>query len=122
MLNILLVLLVKASNRNGVSIKQNAGGYKEQAEVLASLVLEFSTLDCSKYVVYQPCIIQLTGGDLLDGCYFLDFCGTKQEVTLKRLFEANIISTDPITNNKTLSTSEKFEQLIASNGRTVYRS
>lgn len=35
-------------------VKQNARGYEGQAEVLASLMLECSTLDRSKYVVYQP--------------------------------------------------------------------
>ncbi|MFJ7953025.1 HipA domain-containing protein [Lysinibacillus sp. NPDC096418] len=94
-------------------VKQNARGYEGQAEVLASLVLECSTLDCSNYVVYQPCIIQLADGEQFDGCYSLDFRGTKQEVTLERLFEANFSSTDPITSNKTLSTTEKFEQLMA---------
>lgn len=94
-------------------VKQNARGYEGQAEVLASLILECSTLDRSKYVVYQPCIIQLADGEQFEGCHSLDFRGTKQEVTLERLFEANFSSTDPITNNKTLSTKEKFEQLMA---------
>ena len=94
-------------------VKQNTRGYEGQAEVLASLVLECSTLDPSKYVVYQPCIIQLADGEQFDGCYSLDFRGTKQEVTLERLFEGNFSTTDPITNNNTLSTSEKFEQLMA---------
>ncbi|MBK3496511.1 hypothetical protein JFL43_16935 [Viridibacillus sp. YIM B01967] len=93
-------------------VKQNARGYEGQAEVLASLVLKCSTLDRSKYVVYQPCIIQLADGEQFDGCYSLDFRGTKQEVTLERLFEANFSSTDSITSNKTLSTKEKFEQLM----------
>ena len=94
-------------------VKQNARGYEGQAEVLASLVLKCSTLDCSNYVVYQLCTIQLTDGEQFDGCYSPDFRGTKQEVTLERLFEANFSSTDPITNNNTLSTTEKFEQLMA---------
>lgn len=94
-------------------VKQNTRGYEGYAEVLASLILECSTLDCSKYVVYQPCIIQLADGEQFEGCYSLDFRGTKQEVTLERLFEANFSSTEPITNNKTISTKEKFEQLMA---------
>lgn len=93
-------------------VKQNTRGYEGQAEVLASLVLKCSTLDCSNYVVYKPCIIQLADGEQFDGCYSLDFRGTKQEVTLERLFEANFSSTDPITSNETLSTTEKFEQLM----------
>lgn len=93
-------------------VKQNARGYEGQAEVLVSLVLECSTLDHSNYVVYQPCTIQLTNDEQFDGCYSPDFRGTKQEVTLERLFEANFSSTDPITNNNTLSTTEKFEQLM----------
>lgn len=77
------------------------------------MILQCSTLEPSKYVVYKPCLIQLPDGEQLEGCYSLDFRGTKQEVTLERLFEANYSSTDPITNNKSLSTSDKFEQLIA---------
>ena len=34
-------------------------------------------------------------------------------MTLERLFEAHFNSNDPITNNQTLSTTEKFEQLMA---------
>ena len=94
-------------------VKQNARGYEGQAEVLASLVLECLTFDRSNYVVYQPCTIQLTNGEQFDGCYSPGFRGTKQEVTLERLFEANFSSTDPITNKNTLSTTEKFEQLMA---------
>jgi len=94
-------------------VKKNARGYEGIAEVLASLVLECSTLDASNYVVYKPCIIQFADGEQFDGCYSLDFRGTKQEVTLERLFEANFSSTDPITSNKTLSTTKKFEQLMA---------
>jgi hypothetical protein len=94
-------------------VKQNARGYEGQAEVLASMVLQCSTLDPSKYVTYKPCLIQLPDGEQFEGCYSLDFRGTKQEVTLERLFEANYSSTDPITNNKSLSTVDKFQQLIS---------
>ncbi|WP_285397815.1 hypothetical protein [Lysinibacillus sp. fls2-241-R2A-57] len=64
-------------------VKQNARGYEGQAEVLASLILECSTLNRSKYVVYQPCIIELADGEQFEGCYSLDFRGTKQEGTLE---------------------------------------
>ena len=94
-------------------VKQNARGYEGQAEVLASLVLKCSTLPSANYVIYQPCTIQLADGEQFNGCFSQDFRGTKQEVTLERLFEANFSSTDPITNNQTLSTTEKFNQLMA---------
>ncbi|MEK4091626.1 hypothetical protein MHH85_13245 [Viridibacillus sp. FSL E2-0187] len=105
-LNVLLVLLVRAIDQSKWRIgnkwvKQNARGYEGQAEVLTSLVLECSTLTPSKFVVYYPCIIQLADGEQFDGCYSLDFRGTKQEVTIERLFEANFSSTDSITSNKT---------------------
>ncbi|MER2006645.1 MAG: hypothetical protein ABS939_04260 [Psychrobacillus sp.] len=35
-----------------------------------------------------------------------------QEVTLERLFEAIFTSSDPILNDKSLSTDEKFEQIM----------
>ncbi|MGE7920640.1 hypothetical protein ACQKM9_17145 [Viridibacillus sp. NPDC093762] len=63
-------------------VKQNERGYEGQAEVLASFIFECSTLDRSKYVVYQPCIIQLADGEQFDGCYSLDFRGIKQELKL----------------------------------------
>ena len=92
-------------------VKQNTRGYENLAEVLASLILECSTLHPSTYVSYSPCLIELSNGDIKHGCYSLDFRGTKQEVTLERLFEANFSSTDEIINNATLSTEEKFEEL-----------
>ncbi|MEG0385260.1 MAG: hypothetical protein RR642_10945 [Solibacillus sp.] len=93
-------------------VKQNTRGYEGQAEVLASLVLAHSTLQEKDYVKYYPCEIVLPDGDISIGCYSHDFRGKLQEVTLERLFEANFISTDPVLNDKSLSTGEKFEQII----------
>jgi len=93
-------------------VKQNTRGYEGQAEVLASLVLSCSTLLKSEYVEYFPCKIVLPDGKTSIGCYSYDFRGKLQEVTLERLFEANFTSTDYILNNKSLSTSEKFEQIM----------
>ncbi|MER2192440.1 MAG: HipA domain-containing protein [Solibacillus sp.] len=93
-------------------IKQNTRGYEGQAEVLASLVLVYSTLQEKDYVRYFPCEIVLPDGDTSIGCYSHDFRGKLQEVTLERLFEANFTSTDPILNDKALSTGEKFEQIM----------
>lgn len=93
-------------------VKQNTRGYEGQAEVLASLVLAHSTLQQMDYVMYHPCEIILPDGEKSQGCYSHDFRGKLQEVTLERLFEANFTSTDPILNDKSLSTSEKFEQIM----------
>lgn len=93
-------------------VKQNTRGYEGQAEVLASLVLAHSTLQEKDYVKYYPCEIILPDGETSIGCYSHDFRGKLQEVTLERLFEANFTSTDPILNDKSLSTSEKFEQIM----------
>ena len=93
-------------------VKQNTRGYEGQAEVLASLVLTYSTLQKKDYVNYYPCKIVLPDGDTSIGCYSHDFRGKLQEVTLERLFEANFTSTDPILNDKSLSTGEKFEQIM----------
>lgn len=93
-------------------VKQNTRGYEGQAEVLASLVLSHSTLQEKNYVKYYPCEIVLPNGDTTIGCYSYDFRGKLQEVTLERLFEANFTSTDPILNDKSLSTVVKFEQLM----------
>jgi hypothetical protein len=93
-------------------VKQNTRGYEGQAEVLASLVLAHSTLQKSDYVLYHPCQIILPDGETSVGCYSHDFRGKLQEVTLERLFEANFTSTDPILNDKSLSTNEKFEQIM----------
>ncbi|MEK4131221.1 HipA domain-containing protein [Solibacillus sp. FSL W8-0474] len=93
-------------------VKQNTRGYEGQAEVLASLVLAHSTLKQTDYVMYHPCEIILPYGDKSLGCYSHDFRGKLQEVTFERLFEANFTSTDPILNNKSLSTGEKFEQIM----------
>ena len=93
-------------------VKQNSRGYEDMAEVLASLVLECSTLPSSTYVTYSPCQIKLPNGVLTRGCYSLDFRGKKQEVTLERLFETNFSSTDQILNNVTLSTEAKFQALM----------
>ena len=93
-------------------VKQNTRGYEGQAEVLASLVLMHSTLKQTDYVMYHPCEIILPDGEKSIGCYSHDFRGKLQEVTLERLFEANFTSTDPILNDKSLSTSEKFDQIM----------
>ncbi|MFC6038934.1 hypothetical protein ACFPYN_05635 [Paenisporosarcina macmurdoensis] len=93
-------------------VKQNARGYEDMAEVLAFLVLECSTLPSSAYVSYYPCQIELPNGVLTQGCYSLELRGTKQEVTLERLFEGNFSSTDQILNNATLSTEAKFRALM----------
>ena len=93
-------------------VKQNTRGYEGQAEVLASLVLAHSTLQEKDYVNYTPCEIILPDGDTSIGCYSHDFRGKLQEVTLERLFEANFTSTAPTLNDKSLSTSEKFEQIL----------
>lgn len=93
-------------------IKQNTRGYEGQAEVLASLVLSHSTLLETDYVRYYPCEIILPDGGTAMGCYSHDFRGKLQEVTLERLFEANFTSTDPILNDKSLSTGEKFEKIM----------
>lgn len=93
-------------------VKQNTRGYEAQAEVLASLVLAHSTLQENNYIKYYLCEIILPDGETSIGCYSHDFRGKLQEVTLERLFEANFTSTDPILNDKSLSTSEKFEQIM----------
>lgn len=93
-------------------VKQNTRGYEGQAEVLASLILACSTLQEKDYVKYYPCEIILPDGETSNGCYSHDFRGKLQEVTLERLFEANFTSTDPILNDKSLSTTEKFEQIM----------
>lgn len=93
-------------------VKQDTLGYEGQAEVLASLVLACSTLQEKDYVKYYPCEIVLPNGETSIGCYSHDFRGKLQEVTLERLFEANFTSTDPILYDISLSTMEKFEQII----------
>lgn len=93
-------------------VKQNTRGYEGQAEVLSSLVLAHSTLQEKDYVKYYHCEIVLPDGVISIGCYSHDFRGKLQEVTLERLFEANFTSTDPILNDKSLSTGEKFEQIM----------
>ncbi len=93
-------------------VKQNTRGYEGQAEELATLVLSCSTLQEKKYVKYYPCEIILPDGELSRGCYSEDFRGKLQEVTLERLFEANFTSTNPILNDTSLSTTEKFEQIM----------
>lgn len=95
-------------NLDGIWVKQDARGYEGAAEVLASRVLDCSTLPKDAYVVYEPCTITLISGEEVTGCYSSDFRGTLQEVTLERLFEANFMATDDILNDKTLSTKEKF--------------
>lgn len=115
MLRLLSVRLVKGINPNGASViwvKQNTRGYEGQAEVLASLVLAYSTLKEKEYVRYYPCEIVLPNGATSIGCYSYDFRGKLQEVTLERLFEANFNSTDYVLNDKSLSTEEKFEQIM----------
>jgi hypothetical protein len=94
-------------------VKQNARGYEGQAEILASLVLSCTTLVPDAYVTYYSCLIELPGGEPSVGCYSHDFRGKLQEVTLERLFEANFTSTDLILDNKSLSTADKFEQVMA---------
>jgi hypothetical protein len=89
------------------SVKQNTRGYERQVEVVAH-----STLQKTDYVLYYPCQIILPDGEASVVCYSYDFRGKLQEVTLERLFEANFTSTDPILNDKSLSTSEKFEQIM----------
>lgn len=93
-------------------VKQNTRGYEGLAEVLASLVLAHSTLQEKDYVKYYPYEIFLPDGETSIGCYSHDFRGKLQEVTLGRLFEANFTSTNPILNDKALSTSEKFKQIM----------
>ena len=93
-------------------VKQNTRGYEGQAEVLASLVLAYSTLKEKDYVKYSLCEIVLSDGTTSIGCYSHDFRGKLQEVTLERLFEANFTSTDYVLNDKSLSTGEKFEQIM----------
>lgn len=93
-------------------VKQNTRGYEGQAEVLTSLVLAHSTVQDKDYVNYSPCEIVLPDGETSFGCYSQDFRGKLQEVTLERLFEANFTSTDPVLNDKSLSTHEKFEQIM----------
>ena len=93
-------------------VKQNTRGYEGQAEVLASLVLAHSTLQENEYVKYSLCEIILPDGEISIGCYSHDFRGKLQEVTLERLFEANFTSTDPVLNDKSLSTNEKFERIM----------
>ncbi|MGN7401954.1 HipA domain-containing protein [Cytobacillus praedii] len=93
-------------------VKQNTRGYEGQAEVLASLVLACSILQEKDYVKYTPCEIVLPDGKTSKGCYSFDFRGKLQEVTLERLFEANFTSTDSILNDKSLSTQEKFDQIM----------
>ena len=93
-------------------VKQNTRGYEGQAEVLASFVLAHSNLQEKHYVKYYPCEIILPDGEKSIGCYSHDFRGKLQEVTLERLFEANFTSTDPILNDKSLSTADKFEQIM----------
>lgn len=51
-------------------------------------------------------------GETSISCYSYDCRGKLQEVTLERLFEANFTSTNPILNNKSLSTTTKFEQIL----------
>lgn len=93
-------------------VKQNTRGYEGQAEVLASLVLAHSTLQENEYVKYSLWEIILPDGELSLGCYSHDFRGKLQEVTLERLFEANFTSTDPVLNDQSLSTNEKFERIM----------
>ncbi|QGM29964.1 hypothetical protein GI482_06035 [Bacillus sp. N3536] len=93
-------------------VKQNTRGYEGQAEVLASLVLACSTFQEKDYVNYYPCKIILPNGETSMGCYSQDFRGKLQEVALERLFEANFTTTDHILNDKSLSTQEKFEQIM----------
>ncbi|MGM9951261.1 MAG: hypothetical protein ACI33P_14105 [Lysinibacillus sp.] len=97
---------------DGKWIKQNTQGYEGQAEVLASLILACSTLQEKEYVKYYPCEIILPNRETSIGCYSHDFRGKLQEVTLERLFEANFTSTDPILNDKSLSTADKFTQIM----------
>ena len=93
-------------------IKENTRGYEGVAEVLASLILSCSTLKKQQYVTYKSCEILLPTGETTIGCYSYDFRGKLQEVTLERLFEANFSSTDSILNNNSISTKEKFEQIM----------
>lgn len=93
-------------------VKQNARGYEGQAEVLASFVLSCTILSPETYVTYQSCLIELPDEELSMGCYSPDFRGKLQEVSLERLFEANFTSTDLILGNKSLSTQDKFEQVM----------
>jgi len=114
------VLIISTSSKGDQSkwhigdmwIKQNTRGYEGMAEALASLVLSCSTLTKQQYVTYKPCKILLPIGETSIGCFSYDFRGKLQEVTLERLFEANFTSTFSILNNKSLSTKEKFEQLM----------
>ena len=94
-------------------VKQNARGYEGQAEILASLVLSCTTLVPDAYVTYYSCLIELADEERSTGCYSHDFRGKLQEVTLERLFEANFTSTDLILDNQSLSTADKFEQVMA---------
>lgn len=100
-------------NLEGIWVKQNIRGYESTAEVLASRLLEDSTLSREEYVLYHPCIIELPPGDQVEGCYSHDFRGKLQEVTLERLFESNFTSTDTILNNNKFSTEEKFEEIMS---------
>ncbi|WP_342528201.1 hypothetical protein MKY84_04990 [Chryseomicrobium sp. FSL W7-1435] len=99
-------------NLGDIWVKQDVRGYESEAEMLASLLLENSTLHKEDYVSYHPCKIELPSGEVTKGCYSYDFRGRLQEVTLERLFEANFTSTDAILNNTNLSTHQKFEAVF----------
>ena len=93
-------------------IKENALGYENMAEYVASLVLSSSTLPTTSYVSYTPCLIEKHDGTVKEGCYSRDFRGPFQEVTLERIFEANFETTDEILNNARYSTDQKFHLIM----------
>lgn len=97
---------------DGKWIKQDSRGYEGEAEVLASQLLEFSTLNQDEFVKYYSCKIILPSGEGAMGCYSYDFRSSLQEVTLERLFEANFDSTDELLNSTSLSTEEKFGSIL----------
>lgn len=90
-------------------IKQDFLGYEGVAEVLASNILECTTLPPNAYTIYRPCKIITETGEH-SGCYCKDFRGNLSEKSLGRLLE--LYNIDFIGDTKGLSLEDSFSYLL----------
>ncbi len=76
----------------GKYIKLNCLGYESVAECLVSWFLKFTNLKPNEYVTYKACVVYEDGKCLGLGCYSEDFLNGGDEVTVKDILSANVMS------------------------------
>lgn len=72
-------------------VKLNYIGYEGLAEHMVSWFLQFTDIPKEDYVEYTSCYIYENGRLLGKGCYSEDFLHGRQEITIRRLLETNIV-------------------------------